>query len=356
MDVVTSREDLVESFLAGTRFSGAAREKLQGDASFRRYERLTDTDGTTYILMDAPPPEDVRPFVFMTRFLREHEFSAPEIFAEDAEHGFLVLEDLGLSSYSLVLSGAELLSADPIVEERLYRSAVQALSKLHRTPAPSELASYSDDLYLQELSLFTDWYLPYQNIFLSDEKREQFFAIWRSLLSLTRIGKQVVVLRDYHADNLMWLENRSDIERVGLLDYQDAVIGSQAYDLVSLLEDARRDVSDDTVRHAQRLFLEANPYLDPIAFSTAYCVLGAQRNLKIIGIFARLFMRDKKPRYLDFLPRVFGHLERDIAHPALSSLRYWLFDTLPTRDPHSIHTDKQHQASASKPDVELVHG
>lgn len=323
-----SRGQQIERFLTACAWADAPRRPLAGDASFRRYDRLGET--RTAVLMDAPPAhEDVRPFVAIADHLRALGLSAPAVLAADAGAGLLLLEDLGDDSFTHLLENPDL-----GVEGTLYRAAVDVLVALHGHAAPDELASvdgtitrlpdYDAGPLLDETGLFVDWYLPAVTgaPILADGRRA-FDAMWRSLFPLIEVGPQVLVLRDYHANNLMWLPERTGVARVGLLDFQDALRGHPAYDLVSLLQDARRDVPPELEQAMIDYYLAACPGLDRGTFLAAYAVLGAQRNTKVIGIFTRLAVRDAKPHYLDMIDRVWGLLERDLAHPALAPARAW---------------------------------
>ena len=323
----------LEYFLARHGWADAERANLAGDASFRRYFRLAHEDDRR-VLMDAPPPfEDVRPFVGISEILKATGLTAPAIMGADLEAGFLLLEDLGDDRFSRVLAQA------PDREVPLYEAAVDCLLDLHgANPASSvdlgkdryQVPPYDMDVLLREVALFVDWYLPaLRREPLSNEERRSFITLWQSALQSVEGGRDALVLRDYHADNLMWLPDRQGSARVGLLDYQDALMGHPAYDLVSLLEDARRDVPPELAEAMIDRYLGARPDLDADNFRAAYALLGAQRNAKIIGIFTRLYARDGKTGYLDLLPRVWGLLERDLEHPALADLRDWFDRAVP---------------------------
>ncbi len=330
---VNPRAALEEAFLAAHGWGQATRAMLAGDASFRKYKRLADGARRAVLMDAAPPREDVRPFVAITRALTDAGFSAPRLLAADLDHGFLLLEDLGDDRYGRVAA------ADPALETPLYEAAVDALVALHRLSLSPRLSvepglsyalpAYDEELYLREAFLFTDWYLPtLLGGPLSASERRAFADLWRAALAPLFAADPVLTLRDYHADNLMWLPARAGVARVGLLDYQDAVIGHRAYDLVSLLEDARRDVSPQLAEAMMKRYLAASG-VEEAAFRRAYAVLGAQRNAKIIGIFTRLYARDGKAIYLDLIPRVWGLLERDLAHPSLRALQKWIDDKAP---------------------------
>ncbi len=325
------------AFLARLGWGDAHRARLAGDASFRHYDRLW-RGTTSAVLMDAPPPkEDVRPFVAIARWLEAHGFAAPRIIGADLEQGFLLLEDLGDDRYSRVIA------ADPALERPLYEAAIDVLAALHRLPVPEALPlaeggahplpPYDEALYLREVLLFADWYMPaILGRVLTAAERAEFVDLWKAILAEIRDDHRVLVLRDYHADNLMWLPGRGAdaVGKVGLLDFQDAVRGYAAYDLVSLLEDARRDVAPEIAAAMIDRYLAATPAgANADAFRRAYAILGAQRNMKIVGIFTRLLARDGKGHYLALLPRVWGHLARDLAHPALAPMRAWVERMVP---------------------------
>ncbi|MEQ9326831.1 MAG: phosphotransferase [Rhodospirillales bacterium] len=310
-------------FLAQAGRAGAEVSLLAGDASFRKYYRVRK-GGEVAVLMDAPPPvEDVRPFVRVARLLEGMGLSAPRILAEDAEQGFLLLEDLGDATYTRLLAGGDADEAD------LYRLATDVLIHIHgqADAAPGWLPPYDDDLLWREASLLTDWYMP--AVFGHDtpaDVRDACEAAWRAVFPVLREVSHSLVLRDYHVDNLLLLDGREGVARCGLLDFQDAVHGAVAYDLMSLLEDARRDVPDDIQRDCKARYLAAFPGLDEAAFERAYAVLAAQRHAKVIGIFTRLCRRDGKPGYLRHLPRLWRLLEAAFRHPALDPVARW-FDT-----------------------------
>jgi hypothetical protein len=305
------------AFLGGAGWGGAARALLAGDASNRRYERLRRPDGTGAVLMDAPPDrgEDVRPFLAVARHLSGLGLSAPAILAEDPAAGFLLIEDLGDDLY------ARLLARDPGREAELYGSATEVLVALHRQPAPAGLAAYDAATMPPLAALAVDWYLAGAAGAAPDPALHAALcaAVAEALDRLAATPRPVLVLRDYHAENLIWLPGRAGPARVGLLDFQDARAGHPGYDLVSLIEDARRDVAEATRALAVRRYLDATGTA-AAGFEAALAALGAQRNLRILGVFARLSMHFAKPGYVDLIPRVWGHLQRDLAHPGLAGV------------------------------------
>jgi len=306
--------DAAAAFLAAHGWPDARIEPVAGDASFRRYFRVID--GTrSAILMDAPPPqEDPRPFIEIARWLTGRGFAAPEIHATDLDTGLVLLEDFG------DVRMRETVDAAPEREAALYRSAIDTLVRLQQEEA-APVPRYDLAVLHREANLLTEWYCPAIGV---TPDQAAYDAAWDAVLGATLHGTMVTVLRDYHAENLMLL---GDGDSLGLLDFQDALAGHPAYDLVSLLQDARRDVDplvEATMLEHYRAATGAGE-----DFDVAYHVLGAQRNAKIVGIFTRLWQRDGKPRYAVLCPRVWRYLEHDLAHPALAPVKAWFDATIP---------------------------
>lgn len=313
-----SRETQLSDFLAKAGFDEAT--AVPGDASNRRYFHTGP-----HIAMDAPyaKGEDVRPFVAVTEMLRQRGLSAPDILAADEANGFLLLENLGEGLF------ARLCEADPGQESALYTAAVDLLHGLG-TQETDRVPNYDMAVLEREVMLLTDWWCPAAGMTVSDDMRAEWAGVVHEAMAGVAEDRSALVLRDYHAENLLWLPERQGNARVGLLDYQDALIGHPAYDLVSLLEDARRDVSPGLAEAMIARFLERRGDLDGSTFRREYDLLGAQRNAKIVGIFARLCVRDSKPRYLSMIPRVWAHLMRDIRD--LSGLRGFIERHVPAPD------------------------
>ncbi|PNU05272.1 aminoglycoside phosphotransferase family protein [Novosphingobium guangzhouense] len=308
----------LDAFLAAAGWGGAAVEPLPGDASFRRYFRVRSIDGATAMLMDAPPPqEDIGPFLRAAHWLDDNGMRPPRILAEKPDRGLILMEDFGDARMR------DYLDQWPADETAVYSAAIDALVKLHQLPA-GPFRDYSLAEYIREVKLFIDWYCTAQGLYVD---AAGFTAAWEQALSpvLPRQRPGVTVLRDYHAENIMLL---GSLEKQGLLDFQDALVGHPAYDLVSLLQDARREVSPELeAQMFDRYVHKAGT--DVETFLADYARLGAQRNVKIIGIFVRLWRRDGKPRYLDLIPRVWAMLERDLAHPALAPVAGWFDANIP---------------------------
>jgi len=320
---LNDRDSVIRGFAEGAGWGGAEIAPIPGDASFRRYFRVIEADRRA-ILMDAPPPEeDPRPFIDVARYLTAQGLRAPEIIAADAEAGLVLLEDFGDVRMRETVD-----ASDGETERTIYGKAIETLVHLHQRPAAS-VPLYDRAVYQREAGLLTEWYCAARGL---DVDVAGYVRAWDQVLdAMDASAPQVTVLRDYHAENIM-LEGA---QHYGLLDFQDALVGDPAYDLVSLLQDARRDVAPaleaEMIAHYRAL---ANPAYD---FDTAYHVLGAQRNAKIVGIFVRLWKRDGKPRYPLMIPRVWEAMERDLKHSSLAPVAAWFDANIPAelRDPRA---------------------
>lgn len=325
----TTRDAAIDTFLEKAGWGGVPRASLADDASFRRYERIQDRFRRA-VLMDAPPDkEDVRPFVTVANLLAGIDLSAPEILAADPEQGFLLLEDMGDDTFTRVLAqGGD--------EKTLYAHGMEALVMLHRRyVAGQAVPEYDDELFIREAALLTEWYAPAALPMFDPDEMQTYRDLWPPLLEIARRVPSTLVLRDYHVDNLIWLPERSSPRNVGLLDFQDAVIGPITYDLASLFEDARRDVDQAMANRMLDAYCERFPDLDRQAFMTSYRIMAVQRSLKIIGIFTRLAHRDNKPDYLRHIPRCWKWVEQGLAEPALSPLKHWLDRVMPADIRHT---------------------
>jgi aminoglycoside/choline kinase family phosphotransferase len=309
-----------QDFLERCGWAGARIEPLAGDASFRRYFRVIGDKGQA-VLMDAPPPhEDPRPFVNVAEWLVSVGLSAPDIIGRDLDKGLLLLGDFGDARLR------ETLDADPKRERELYALATDVLVHLHGHPPMPGLPPHGLEQWLEELALFTDWYCQAVEI---EVDRDGYRAAWSRVLEPVAndgLGP-VTVLRDYHAENVMLIAGREGVAHFGLLDFQDALAGHPAYDLASVLEDARRDVSPEVERAMIDRYVAATRQTD--AFERAYWALAAQRNTRILGVFTRLWKRDGKPHYRAFQPRMWGLLERDLAQTGMEPVRDWFDSNVP---------------------------
>ncbi|MHB2167267.1 tRNA (adenosine(37)-N6)-threonylcarbamoyltransferase complex ATPase subunit type 1 TsaE [Alsobacter sp. R-9] len=347
------RARAIDALLEGAGWGEARRQFLLGDASTRAYERLTLGDRSAILMImprrpDGPPvrmgkpysaiarlAESVHAFVALDNGLRAEGLSAPEIYAMDLETGLLLTEDLG---------DEPAVGPDGPIPER-YAEAASVLADLHGKTLPTVLPvaagqehtipPYDLDAMTIEVELLLDWYMPHiVGHSPSGSSRATFVSLWKAALEPVIASPATWVLRDYHSPNLIWLPEREGFHRVGLIDFQDAVLGHPAYDLVSLLQDARIDVPEDLelklLGHYARQRKAADPAFDMGGFAKAYAILGAQRATKILGIFARLDRRDGKPQYLRHLPRIQRYLARDLAHPVLSDLKVWYETVTPS--------------------------
>jgi hypothetical protein len=357
-----ARLKALRQFLGEAGYDDARRHRMAGDASTRSYARLFRDDAGV-ILMNSPrrpdgPPiydgrsysaaahlaEDVKPFVAIANGLRARGFSAPVIHYADLDEGFLITEDFGSAG---VIEGDP---PKPIAER--YQTATDLLAALHHETLPETLpltpqTSYAippfdTDALLVEIGLMPEWYLPDRNAALAEPVRAAFVAMWRELLDNAAAeprtqAMQTWALRDFHSPNLIWLDDRADIAKVGIIDFQDAVLAPAAYDLVSLLQDARIDVPEQLelvlLTRYIKARLGADQNFDPAHFAELYALMSAQRNTKLLGIFARLNRRDGKPQYLRHLPRIWTYLNRSLAHPALTPLREWYAANVPPPSP-----------------------
>ena len=342
----------VEALLEDAGWADAKRVQMYGDASSRAYERLTDPQGRTAILMIAPPrppgpplrfgrsyaeiarlSNDIRAFLAMDEGLRALGYSAPRLYAHSVADGLALIEDFGAET--IVDSGG--------VNPSRYAEAAALLADLHMRALPGEvefegethaLPPYDLDAMLIEVELALDWYAPaIARGAPSSGARMQFLGLWREILSPVLAGPLTWTLRDYHSPNIHWLAERNGLARLGLIDFQDAVMGPPAYDLASLLQDARQNVPDDVEARLVALYArrraQADPSFDLESFVSHYAVMGAQRATKILGLFTRLDRRDGKPQYLKLLPRIEETLARNLAHPTLEPLRRWFETHMP---------------------------
>ncbi len=342
------RLNALRAFLENAGFGEARRKRMPGDASIRSYARLVRDDGV-FILMNSPKrpdgpaiyngksysaavhlAEDVKPFVAIDNGLRSQDLSAPVIHHADLEAGFLVTEDFGTD---VVIEGDP---PAPMTER--YEVATDMLAALHRQPLPDTLPlaphvtytipPFDTEAMLVEIGLMVEWYMPDRGTELSAELREQFVAMWRELLD-KKLGEvaKTWVMRDFHSPNIIWLGGREGIKRIGIIDFQDTVLGPGAYDLVSLLQDARIDVPEQLELVLFSRYIKArraaDENFDAAGFAELYAVMSAQRNTRLLGTFARLNRRDGKPQYLRHQPRIWTYLNRSLGHPALAALRDW---------------------------------
>lgn len=361
---MSNREADIQSFLKAAKWDAATRDAVPGDASSRRYERLTfamkNRDAKKAVLMDAPKgaetpsePEGAsvdkrkalgynalariagnnpEAFAVISNELSKRGFSAPTIIAADLDKGLMLLEDLGDSLYARVIEN------DPSLERELYEAAIDTLAALYRSSFPAQsdfigktwrIRDYDSAALLAEADLFLDWYAKDFDRDISATARAEWNAIWSELFKTLSVHAPGLALRDFHAENIFWLPERQATERVGLIDFQDGLFAHPAYDLVSLIEDARRDVSPDLAVPLTKRFCQKAGLKYGSKFKTAYAVMGAQRNAKILGIFIRLAERDKKPQYRDLIPRVAAHFQKNLNDPKCADLKAWISKHVP---------------------------
>ncbi len=316
------REDALQQFLKKHGWENAKRELLAHDASFRWYDRLTKNN-TSCVLMNAPvPKENPAQFAFIDEILEAKGLKVPHIFARDMENGFLLLEDFGDNTFTRLIAAGD-------DEETLYRQAIDSLIQIQKqfTQNPG-LKEYDFNLMYTEASLLPLWYIKYVlKKDLNDAVMKEYQTIWEELYHKITTVPNTLVLLDYHVDNLMITKDN----KCGLLDFQDARFGPVTYDLVSLLEDARRVVREDIQEKMKTYFFQAFPsYHNNTAFEESYSLMAVQRHTKVIGIFVRLAVRDGKNRYLKFIPFVWSLLEKHLNHPLLARYKAWLDTYVPS--------------------------
>jgi len=312
--------DGLSQFVTAAGWGDAVVEPLPGDASFRRYFRLRRGEHSAMLMHAPPPQEDPAPFLGVAGWLAEHGLRAPAILAQQAELGWVLLEDFGDDRLRDHLDTA------PGHETAVYGAAIDALVALGRLPA-GPFAPYDMGVYAREARLLVEWWAPAHGLSVDAAGYD---AAWEQALAgvLARQQAQAVtVLRDYHAENIMLLDG--SLTTQGLLDFQDALAGHCAYDVVSLLQDARRDVAPELETAMLERYMTAAGLENRDDFLADYAVLGAQRNAKIVGIFVRLARRDGKARYLAMIARVWAQMERDLAHPALAPVAAWFASNIP---------------------------
>lgn len=350
-----SRDETIRDFLRAAGWGDAARADLAGDASTRRYERLQGPRGKA-VLMDWPRAPEVpvpsgqrsyseiahlavecRPFVAVGDYLHGLGLAAPEILARDLGAGLLLLEDLGDVLYGPAIDAG--IGPDGVVLDDMYRAAIDVLIGLQSHAAPETLPVsdgiehrvplFDDGVFRAELDVPLDWYFPVVlEREVSKDQRADYHGLWTDLRPLIDAGPRTLFLRDFHSPNMLWLARNEGARRVGLIDFQDALIGSRAYDVVSVLQDARKDVPRAREEAMLKLYVERAKLelegFDEAVFRASYAALGAERALRLIGLWPRLLKRDNKPHYMAHMPRTMEYLQRNLAHPELKPLKDWL--------------------------------
>ncbi len=304
------RDFLRKVFLAREGLEGETLIPLPSDASKRRYFRLSHA-----LLMDSPPPyENSAAFQLIAELLDGSGLSVPHVYASDHVNGFLLIEDLGDLPYRKAIQ-------EGVSEQVLYRETINALAHLHQGTRANTIAlpSYDLELFLKNVCLYGEWYDPS----LSPVAKTRFRELWEEAYHNQPQIPMSLLLKDVMVDNLLWLPARQGFKRCGFIDFQDGVWGPVSYDLVSLLEDSRRDISPSFAKEMVDLYFEQFPEVSQGDFWASYCLWGAQRSVRILGVFARLAKRDMKPHYLVHIPRIWKYLERDLEHPSLANLRKW---------------------------------
>ena len=319
-------EDQLKTFLQRTGAAKASVQPLPSDASPRRYFRVDHPrHGSVLLMQETPGNPDLIAYLLIASYLRDLHLSAPIVHAHDTEAGFALIEDFGNATYTRLLKeGAD--------ETALYELAVEVLAKLHAEFRPDQIERpcYDADVLRNEYMLFADWFAP---LFFRDEElaefQMEFDCIWRKALLDVSTRRETLVLLDFHVDNLMLLDGRSGVASCGLLDFQDAMIGACAYDLMSLTQDARRDLSKGLEENLLDFYFSLRPEVDRDAMMQDYHLLAAQRHAKVAGIFLRLSRRDGKHGYLAHIPRVLRRLDASLDAAGLNDIRTLVDRKLP---------------------------
>ena len=323
-----NREESLLSFLQQVGWQKAKRVLLAADASFRSYERLTNETGQTAVLMNAPPPENPGQFIFIDRLLEQAGIRVPRILASDLSNGFVLLEDFGDNTF------ARLLDRGTSVRD-LYARAVDTLTQMQKKIDLSNdgIPAYDFDKMMFEVSLLPDWFGKYAVPGgLSEQSRNEFMALWEPLIRQIQTLPKTLVLLDFHIDNLMITPD----EVCGVLDFQDGRIGPAVYDLMSLVEDERRDVSEEIRREMIERYFDARPEVNQPFVRKALDLVAMQRHTKVVGIFVRLCVRDGKDRYLKMIPFVWSLIERHLNQPEFEAYRNWIDKNIPDKLRHII--------------------
>jgi N-acetylmuramate 1-kinase len=349
------RDRVLMAFLATTRHAASTRIFFEGDASSRRYEKLVAADGETCLLMDMPQradgpivkygkpysqiahlAENITAVVAVNRHLVSLGYSAPQILDVDLGHGFGLIEPLGDKVFGRMMLAGEDMSLPLETAAAVLADMADKPWPRHPEAAPGlqhTVHDYDEQAQLIEVDLLPSWFIPHaRGVEASEDQKQAFAQIWSKILPLGRSASPVWNIRDFHSPNLLWIPERPGLQRVGIIDSQDALMGHPAYDLVSMAQDARVDIPEALEQHIVSHYMSlriGKGHFNRDDFLTAYAVLGAQRAAKILGIFARLNKRDGKPAYLKHMPRVSRYLANNLAHPALLPLKTWIEANLP---------------------------
>lgn len=329
-----TRAELKAEFIKKRGWETATVSFLAGDCSNRIYDRLTGPNEKTAVLMDAyGPDEKVKPFIAISKLLNKLGCAAPKVLASNLKNRFLLLEDFGDETFTACLNKG----GDP---DLLYDIAIQSLIQLHRTfdiTMMPTLPVYDLETLLEKANLFLEWYFPsIHGAPPSPVAIQAWQEAWHESLQVLVRSPKTIILRDFHVDNLIWLKGRKGPEQCGLLDFQDASLGPQAYDLVSLFEDVRRDVCPQLTERLLQKYLSTFPILDEERFMAQYYTAGAQRATRIIGVFSRMLLKQKRDHYMRFIPRAWKWLENDLKHDNLLAIRRWFDEYFPAEKRRAI--------------------
>jgi len=320
-----------DEFLKKAGIDPSKLQQIKGDLSSRKFYRIANEERPQILMESNPHESSFHSFLVLTEFLAKHDFSVPEIYLSDSENGFILMEDFGIRRIGDMLSSNQVLP-DEVDEEKIYKRSIDVLVRLQGIESPSNLVELDEDKYVSDSMKFITYYVDILNgTPMPESLRQEFDEIMRYLLAKAKIFKSVTMLRDYHVENLFWLFERNGIQKVGLIDYQDAALGSPVYDVVSILQDARRNISAELESKMISHYLKSFPAVERKDFLMAYCIFGVQRNLKIIGQFSYYAEKNKLTYLLQLLPRVIGYMKNDLNHPILLPLKKWLEKALPQK-------------------------
>ena len=286
---------------------------LVGDASNRKYFLINQNNATNVLMYDDGLKDNIVKFLIATKVFNEYGITVPKVLFKNESQGLLILENFGTNKYSSILNKQN--------RKKLYKLAIDSLIHLHKFPANKKFQNYSKKIYLDESMLFFEWYLKYKKIKLDVRFMNDFKVVMLKNLDVVDLFPKVNVHRDFHIDNLFFLSKKKNFKKCGWIDYQDALIGSPAYDLMSLLEDARLDIDNDLKKDLLNYYLEKTNNVNSEFFNISFQIIAIQRHLKVLGVFTRLLLRDKKPNYIKHLPRVLNMIKNNLVNDEFREIR-----------------------------------
>ncbi|MEM7616979.1 MAG: phosphotransferase [Pseudomonadota bacterium] len=325
----SARDELIDNFIKKAGYNVFLRSKLPNDCSFRQYERIFyqdyDFSVKTLILMDAPPAlEKIDNFLLIDNLLHQNNFSTPKIISKDIANGFILMEDFASDNIGKIVQDNSLIANNNDIIKTIYQTAIDNLIAMqYQFDTQNVLELYDDSVLHYELNRLFDWYLPYKKLAITKQQRQEFNDIWQNLFDKISYKNNCLVHRDYHADNLMWLDNKVSYHKIGMLDFQDALYGCPAYDLASLFEDVRCQIDNGMIEELINYYLLCRNDLDQEQFLQSYLILGTQRNVKNLGTFARQLLENNAMHYQIFIPRLLAIIKQQLSQPLMHELSAW---------------------------------